>query len=85
MEPIYFSKIQFTEYVGHGIHGKSIMLLDLDNRELVYQVLGPEKKAMPEQQGTEFRMKFFLLSRLRLLSVNLCQRTLTHNINILSQ
>ena len=30
-------------------------------------------------------MKFFLLSRLRLLSVNLCQRTLTHNINILSQ
>ena len=53
MTPIYFSKIQFIEYVGHGIQGKSIILLDLDNRKLVYQVLGPEKKAMPAIKGTE--------------------------------
>ena len=38
MEPIYFSKIQFTEYVGHGIHGKSIMLLDLDNRNIPWRI-----------------------------------------------
>lgn len=49
-EPVYFSKIEYVEWVGYGIE-KSIIFLDLENRELAYQVLKPKRMEMPAIQG----------------------------------
>lgn len=51
-EPIYFSKIEYVESLGYGIR-KSVILLDLENRELSYQVLKPKRREMPAIQGIE--------------------------------
>ena len=48
-EPIYFSKVMFTE--GFIIHSpRSVILLDLPNRELSYQLFS-RKRNMPAIQG----------------------------------
>ena len=43
MKPIYFSKVEFVEILGYGMR-KSVMLLDLEKRELLYQVFVPTKR-----------------------------------------
>lgn len=50
MNPIYFSKIEFVESLGYGIQ-KSIMLLDLEQGELSYQVLKRKMRNMPAIEG----------------------------------
>lgn len=52
MKPIYFSKVEFVEILGYGMR-KSVMLLDLEKRELSYQVFVPTKREMPVIQGNE--------------------------------
>lgn len=52
MKPIYFSKVEYTEFLGQGIK-KSIMLLDLEKRELSYQVFKPITREMPAIHGAE--------------------------------
>ena len=52
MKPIYFSKVEFVEILGYGMR-KSVMLLDLEKRELSYQVFVPTKREMPAIQGIE--------------------------------
>lgn len=52
MKPIYFSKIEFVEILGYGMR-KSVMLLDIEKRELSYQVFVPMKREMPAIQGIE--------------------------------
>ncbi len=50
-KPIYFSKVEFQEYI--GITRKNCLLLNLLEKELSYQVFN-YKKQMPTIQGIEF-------------------------------
>lgn len=52
MKPIYFSKVEYVEILGYGMR-KCVMLLDIENRELSYQVYVPLKREMPAIQGIE--------------------------------
>lgn len=52
MVPIYFSKVEYVENLGYGMR-KSVMLLDLEKKELSYQVFVPAKREMPAIQGIE--------------------------------
>ncbi len=48
-KPIYFSKIEYTESIGYG-RRSSVILLNLVEKELAYQVF-EEKRQMPAIQG----------------------------------
>ena len=47
---IYFTKIQFTEYIWHRKHG--VLYLNLQEKELAYQVYGNNRN-MPAIEGVE--------------------------------
>lgn len=51
-EPIYFSKIEFKEFIGHN--RLNIIFLNLGEKELAYQVFAINPQA-PSIQGTAFK------------------------------
>ena len=60
-EPIYFSKIEFTENIGYSIH-ESTILLNLSAKELAYQTFKTKFHRSPViQEGTteEFNGKLY--------------------------
>lgn len=52
VKPICFSKVEFVELVGYGCE-RRIMLLDLAQAELSYQVLRRKKSKMSVIEGVE--------------------------------